>query len=110
MDLLLAPSIGVPKPTLHKFAIEEKDFALLKFALQNLVDVHPHFSEEYKFQVLIISLEGKALKLAKSFLHGSQPYTKALAALGDKYGQPRQLVQSEVAAIVMTRPTKPSDT
>ncbi|XP_038054692.1 uncharacterized protein LOC119726911 [Patiria miniata] len=111
MDLLMASSLGVPKPTLPKFSSgREKDFALLKIALQNLVNVHPHLSEQYKYQVLIGSLDGKALKLAKSYLHSSQPYTKALAALSDKYGQPRQLVQTEIAAIMMTPPIKHNDT
>ena len=71
-------------------------------ALDNLINVHPHLTEQYKFQVMLDRLGGKALKLAKSFMYTCQPYTEALAALTNKYGQPRQLVQSMMAAIMAT--------
>ena len=68
--------------------MEEKEFALLRMALDNLIKVHPHLTEQYKYQVMLDQLGGRALKLTKSFMYASQPYTEALAALTDKYGQP----------------------
>jgi len=41
-----------------------------------------------------------ALQLAKAFMHDPRPYTAALQALQDKYGQPRQLVQCELGTIL----------
>ena len=49
--------------------------------LDNLINVHPHLTKQDKFQVMLDRLGGKALKLAKSFMYTSQPYTVALAAL-----------------------------
>ncbi|KAI2656414.1 Aspartyl/glutamyl-tRNA(Asn/Gln) amidotransferase subunit C [Labeo rohita] len=42
-------------------------------------------------------------------MYHPQPYTAALQALQDKYGQPRQLVQSELGAILSTPPLKLGD-
>ena len=65
MDLLVAALHGIPKPTLPKFWDgKEKDFALLKMALKNLLNVHPHLTEHCKFQVMIDRLGGQSLKLA----------------------------------------------
>lgn len=53
----------------------ESDFALLKMALDNLLNSHKHLSEQYKYQVLLSHLK-----------HHPSPYTAALIALQDKYG------------------------
>lgn len=50
-----------------------------------------------------------AYKLAKSYMHASTPYTSALAALKAKYGQPQQLVQSEIASILHSPPVRLGD-
>ncbi|XP_038071933.1 uncharacterized protein LOC119740637 [Patiria miniata] len=111
IDLLVASSYGIPKPALPRFSDgREKEFALLRMALDNLINVHPHLTEQYKFQVMLDRLGGRALKLAKSFMYTRQPYTEALAALTDRYGQPRQLVQCEIAAIMATPAIKYGDT
>lgn len=49
------------------------------------------------------------LQLTKSFMYGPWPYTAALQALQDKYGQPRQLVQSELGAILNSYTIKSGD-
>ena len=100
-DLLVAASHGVPKPTLPSFTSgTAKDFASLHMALDSIVNVHSHISEQYKFQLLLDKLGGSAHKLAQAYMHDSQPYTMALYALKDKYGQSRQLVQSEISTIM----------
>ncbi|KAK7890973.1 hypothetical protein WMY93_022936 [Mugilogobius chulae] len=102
LETLIASSYGIPKPALPIFESgRESDFALLKMALDNLMNSHPHLSEHYKYQVLLSQLKlPSALQLAKSYMYDSRPYTAALGALQDKYGQPRQLVQSELGAIL----------
>lgn len=68
----------------------ESDFALLKMALDSLLNNHSHLSEQYKYQVLLSHLKlPSALQLAKAYMHHPSPYTAALNALQDKYGQPR---------------------
>lgn len=42
-------------------------------------------------------------------MHDPKPYTSALQALQDKYGQPRQLVQSELGAILNSPPVRSGD-
>ncbi|XP_061128044.1 uncharacterized protein LOC133149871 isoform X1 [Syngnathus typhle] len=102
METLIATSYGIPKPTLPFFESgKESDFALLKMALDNLMNSHTHLSEHYKYQVLLGQLKlPSALQLAKSYMYDPAPYTAAVGALQDKYGQPRQLVQSELGAIL----------
>ncbi len=46
---------------------------------------------------------------AKAYMHHVQPYTTSLQALQEKYGQPRQLVQSELGAIMSALPLKMGD-
>lgn len=88
----------------------ESYFALLKFALDNLLSNHSHLSEQYKYNVLLSPLTlPSAQQLAKSYMYHSRPYSAAQQALQDKYGQPRQLVQSELGAIMNTPPLKMSD-
>lgn len=58
METLIATSYGIPKPTLPFFESgRESDFALLKMALDNLMNSHPHLSEHYKYQVLLSQLK-----------------------------------------------------
>lgn len=42
-------------------------------------------------------------------MHDPRPYTAAVQALQDKYGQPRQLVQSELGAMLNTPGIKMGD-
>ncbi|KAL4007047.1 ATP-binding cassette, subfamily C (CFTR/MRP), member 12 [Sarotherodon galilaeus] len=98
----LATGYGIPKPMIPSFESgRESDFALLKMALDNLLDSHPHLNEQYKYQVLLGHLRlPSAIQLAKAYMHDPTPYTTAMHALQGKYGQPRQLVQSELGTIL----------
>ncbi|KAK9969697.1 hypothetical protein ABG768_027849 [Culter alburnus] len=108
----MAAAYGIPRPTLPVFESgTESDFALLKLALDNLLSHHTHISEQYKYQVLLSHLKfASAQQLAKAYMHHPQPYTAALQALQEKYGQPRQLVQAELGAIMSTPPLRMGDT
>uniref|UniRef100_A0AAV2MID6 E3 ubiquitin-protein ligase RNF182 n=1 Tax=Knipowitschia caucasica TaxID=637954 RepID=A0AAV2MID6_KNICA len=110
-NMLIASTYGIPRPTLPYFESgRESDFALLKMALDNLLSTHTHLSEQYKYQVLLGQLKhASALQLAKAHMYHPQPYTTALKALQDKYGQPRQLVQSELGTILSMPAFKPGD-
>jgi hypothetical protein len=69
-ELLISSSYGVPRPTLPSFTSgKEKDFAMLKMALDNLVNIHPHLSQQYKYQVLLDKLGGNAKKLAEAYMY-----------------------------------------
>ncbi|KAI4886256.1 hypothetical protein NFI96_006961 [Prochilodus magdalenae] len=111
MELLIATSYGLPRPALPPFTSgKESDFALLKMALDNLLNSHTHLTEQFKYQVLLDHLKlPSAYKLAQAYMHDPMPYTSALQALQDKYGQPRQLVQSELGAIFNSSPIKFGD-
>lgn len=86
-------------------------FALLKLALDNPHSHHTYISEQYKYQVLLSHLQfASAQQLAKAYMHHPQPYTAALQVLQEKYGQPRQLVQSELGAIMSAPPLRVGDT
>ncbi len=106
-----APSYGIPKPMIPCFESgKESDFALLKMALDNLLNSHVHLNKQYKYQVLLGHLKlQSALQLAKAYMHDPRPYTTAMQALQDKYGQPRKLVQSELGAILNTPALKFGD-
>ncbi len=110
-ELLFTSAYGIPRPTLPVFESgAESDFPLFKLAFDNLLSNHHHISEQYKYHVLLSHLKlSSAHQLAKSFMYHPQPYTAALQALQDKYGQPRQLVQSELGAILSTPPLKLGD-
>ncbi|KAL1255106.1 hypothetical protein QQF64_013167 [Cirrhinus molitorella] len=111
MAVLIASSYGIPKPALPKFdSGKESDFALLKMALDSLIGGHAHLTEQFKYQVLLDRLKlPSAYKLAQAYMHDPTPYTTALQALQDKYGQPRQLVQSELGAILNSPPVRVGD-
>ncbi|XP_022540035.2 uncharacterized protein LOC111195821 [Astyanax mexicanus] len=102
MDLLIATSYGIPKPSLPTFSSgKESDFALLKMGLDSLMGAHSHLTETFKYQVLLDHLKlPSAYKLAQAYMYDPTPYTTALHALQEKYGQPRQLVQSELGTIL----------
>lgn len=110
-ELLYASAYGIPQPKLPVFESgNESDFALLKLALDNLLSNHSHLSEQYKYHVLLSHLKlPSAQQLAKAYMYHPRPYSAALQALQDKYGQPRQLVQSELGAIMSTPPLKMGD-
>lgn len=111
MELLIATSYGIPKPALPYFTSgKEPDFALLKMALDNLLSSHAHLTEPFKYQVLLQHLKlPSAHKLAQAFMYDPNPYTSALQALQDKYGQPRKLVQIELGAILNLPPIRFGD-
>jgi hypothetical protein len=111
-EFLMAAAYGIPRPTLPVFESgTESGFVLLKLALDNLLSHHTHITEQYKYQVLLSHLKfASAQQLAKAYMHHPQPYTAALQALQEKYGQPRQLVQSELGAIMSTPPLRMGDT
>lgn len=101
-EILMAVPYGIPQAMLPVFERDrESEFALLKMALDNLVGSNGYLSEQYKYQLLLsrLKLPG-ALHLAKAYMYDDRPYTSALHALQDKYGQARQLVQSERGAIL----------
>lgn len=89
---------------------KESDFASLKMALDNLLNCHLHLNEQYSYQVLLGHLKLQSvLQLAKACMHNPRPYTAAMQALQDTYGQPRQLVRSELGAILNTPALKFGD-
>ena len=78
--------------------------------LDNLVNNHAHLSKQYKYQVLLGHLKlPSALQLAMAFMHDPQPYTAALQALQQKYGQPCQLVHCELGTILNSPAVKFGD-
>ncbi|CAI5683933.1 unnamed protein product [Oreochromis niloticus] len=81
----LATGYGIPKPMIPSFESgRESDFALLKMALDNLLNSHPHLNEQYKYQVLLGHLQlPSAIQLAKAYMHDPTPYTTAMHALQD---------------------------
>lgn len=111
MEMILASSYGIPKPRLVTFKSgRESDFALLKKGLDSLLGPHAHLTEEYKYHILMDQLEHPcALQVARRYIHDRTPYTSAMRALEQRYGQPRQLVQSELSAILNCSPIKAGD-
>lgn len=111
MEMMVASSYGIPKPKLVIFRSgRESDFALLKKGLDSTLGPHSHLGEDYKFQVLLDHLEHpSALQVAKRYIHDRTPYTSAMRALEQRYGQPRQLVQSELSTILNCLPIRTGD-
>ncbi|KAK7933404.1 hypothetical protein WMY93_004300 [Mugilogobius chulae] len=111
MEMAISSSYGIPKPKLVSFTSgKESDFLLLKKGLDGVLGPHPHLSEDYKFQVLLDHLKfPAAFQIAKRYVHDPIPYTKAMQALQQRYGQPRQLVQSEINNILRAPTVRAGD-
>lgn len=88
-----------------------RDFVMLKIALDNLINVHSHLTEHYKYQVLLdrLGVNTSTRRLAEAYIHDPRQYTSALQALQERYGQPRQLVQGEIATIMNLPPIRFND-
>ncbi|KAK0150704.1 Filamentous hemagglutinin [Merluccius polli] len=95
---LQPPRQPVPVPKLPKLVNDnERDFTDLKMVLDHLLSPHTELSEHYKYRVLVEHLVlDEARLIAQSCRHYAQPYTAAMQALQRQYGQPHQLVQSEI--------------
>lgn len=92
--MAIASSYGIPKPKLIPFSTgKESDFIMIKKGLNSVLGPHKHLTEDYKYQVLL----------------DPTPYTSAMHALEQRYGQPCQLVQGELKAILNSSPIKPSE-
>nr|XP_043883741.1 uncharacterized protein LOC122770735 [Solea senegalensis]XP_043883742.1 uncharacterized protein LOC122770735 [Solea senegalensis] len=111
LEMVIASSYGIPKPRLTVFSSgRESDFLLLKKGLDSILGPHRHLSEDYKYQVLLDHLRfPAALQIAKRFINSATPYTTAMQALMQRYGQPRQLVQGKLNAILNAPPVKAGD-
>ncbi|GAA6078800.1 uncharacterized protein LOC114462525 [Tachysurus ichikawai] len=111
VEMAIASSYGIPKPKLTNFISgRESEFALLKKALDSVLGPHMHLTEDYKYQVLLDHLKlPAAFQIAKRYMYDPMPYTRAMQALKQRYGQPRQLVQGEIVSILRTPTIKPGD-
>ncbi|XP_034733444.1 uncharacterized protein LOC117948085 [Etheostoma cragini] len=109
--MAIASSYGIPKPKLTPFSTgKESDFIMLKKGLDSVLGPHKHLSEDYKYQVLLDLLKlPNAYQVAKRYVNDPTPYTRAMQALEQRYGQPGQLVQGELKAILNSPPIKPGD-
>ncbi|CAL9684695.1 unnamed protein product [Knipowitschia caucasica] len=110
VEMAIASSYGIPKPKLSAFSSgKESDFLLLK-GLDSVLSPHSHLTEDYKYQVLLDHLKfPAALQIAKRYINSSTPYSSAMLALQQRYGQPRQLVQAELKSILTAPPVKAGD-
>lgn len=111
MEMAIASSFGIPKPKLSIFSSgKESDFLLLKKGLDSVLAPHSHLTEDYKYQVLLDHLRfPAAVQIAKRYINSTSPYTSAMTALQMRYGQPRQLVQGELKAILNAPPVRSGD-
>jgi len=102
---------GVPKPKIPDFTSDsEREFANLKLALNNLLEPYPELTEKYRYHVLLEHLKlPEAQMIGQSCRHDPFPYTAAMYALQLQYGQPHQLAQSEIAAILTTPDVRSGD-
>ncbi|XP_057679968.1 uncharacterized protein LOC130908509 isoform X2 [Corythoichthys intestinalis] len=102
---------GVPKPKIPNFTTDsEKEFANLKLALDNLLEPHTELTEKYKYHVLLEHLQlPEAQMIGQSCRHDPFPYSATMHALQLQYGQPHQLAQSEIAAILTMPDVKSGD-
>lgn len=113
-SFITAPSLimqPVPIPALPKLINDsEREFTDLKMALDHLLNPHAELSEHYKYRVLMEQLVLEEARLiAQSCRHHAQPYTAAMQALQREYGQPHQLAQGEIAAILNSPDVKAGD-
>ncbi|TWW67283.1 hypothetical protein D4764_02G0003240 [Takifugu flavidus] len=106
------PTQPVPVPRLPKLEHDsEREFTDLKMALDYLLGPHPQLSEYYKYRVLMEQLVLEEARLiAQSCRHHAQPYSAAMQALQQQYGQPHQLAQSEIAALLNSPDVRSGDT
>ncbi|KAL1278262.1 hypothetical protein QQF64_024935 [Cirrhinus molitorella] len=87
---------------------DPQEFAMLQLALTNLLS--PHESEHYKYHILLDHLRFPlARNLALAYANDPRPYSMALFALQQKYGQPHQLVLREIKAILALPKVRPGD-
>ncbi|XP_014876949.1 uncharacterized protein LOC106939156 [Poecilia latipinna] len=105
------PIYGVPTPKIPDFITDnEREFANLKLALDNLLEPYPDLSEKYKYHVLLEHLKlPEAQMIGQSCRHDPFPYSATMHALQLQYGQPHQLAQAEIAAIVTAPAVKSGD-
>ncbi|KAL0199202.1 hypothetical protein M9458_007742, partial [Cirrhinus mrigala] len=111
MEMAIASSCGIPKPRLTVFSSgKESDFLMLKKGLDSILGPHRHLTEDYKYQVLLDHLQlPSAYQVAKRYVNSPYPYTNAMQALEQRYGQLRQLIQSELRAILNAPAIRPGD-
>ncbi|XP_067219120.1 uncharacterized protein [Chanodichthys erythropterus] len=111
IEMAIASSYGIPKPKLAVFSSgKESDFLMLKKGLDSILGPHRHLTEDYKYQVLLDHLHlPAAYQVAKRYVNSPFPYTSAMQALEQRYGQPRQLIQSELRAILNAPAVRPGD-
>ncbi len=87
---------------------DPQEFAMLQLALTNLLS--PYESEHYKYHILLDHLKfPPARNLALAYANDPRPYSMALFALQQKYGQPHQLVLREIKAILALPKVRPGD-
>ncbi len=93
---------AAPRPKIPDFVNDnEREFANLKLALDNLLEPHAELDEKYKYYILLEHLKlTEAQMIGQSCRHHPFPYSAAMQALQLQYGQPHQLAQSEIAAIL----------
>ncbi|XP_043969674.1 uncharacterized protein LOC122829297 [Gambusia affinis] len=111
LEMAIASSYGIPKPKLIPFSSgKESDFIMMKKGLDSVLGPHKHLTEDYKYQVLLDLLKlPNAYQVAKRYVNDRTPYTSTMHALEQRYGQPRQLVQGELKAILNSPPIKLGD-
>ncbi|KAL6483178.1 hypothetical protein MHYP_G00080500 [Metynnis hypsauchen] len=111
LEMAIASSYGIPKPKLIPFSSgKESDFIMMKKGLYSVLSPHKHLTEDYKYQVLLDLLKlPNAYQVAKRYVNDPTPYSSAMHALEQRYGQPRQLIQGELKAILNSPPIKPGD-
>ncbi len=100
VEMAIASSYGIPKPKLINFTTgKESDFAMLKKGLDGVLGPHLHLTEDYKFQVLLDHLKlPAAFQIAKRYMYHPRPYTQAMQALQQCYGQPDSWYREKSAA------------
>ncbi|XP_026128627.1 uncharacterized protein LOC113109192 [Carassius auratus] len=105
------PLHAAPQPKIPDFVNDnEREFANLKLALDNLLEPHAELDEKYKYHILLEHLKlPEAQMFGQSCRHHLYPYSAAMQALQLQYGQPHQLAQSEIAAILTAPEVKPND-
>ncbi len=81
----------------------------MKLALDNLLEPYPELTEKYKYHVLLELTLPEAQMIGQSCRHHPYPYSAAMQALQLQYGEPHQLAQSEIAAILTSPDVKPND-